>query len=411
MSALTNVSINGVSTLAQYEYTSGQVKQQYYDHLLPFIKLLNLQQQGSTPVAEQVTQQNLADVQAAIAGFQQLAQNGLSIPDPSDPTKQIKSYMTVSQAHDLDLLLRSIRATGVSPDFSNLDLSHLQLWRDIAVQSPNILNTVQSAQADTLTATRTLQSLVELEYVATGNEIISNSMKSLDAALNLTQGVLNTLADLQNLHNEIQVTGKVPFSSVFNFGQALGPTAYQTAYNSAASAYFGKPITPQLLSGLGDSQIPGPHFRSAMNELIRIRDAIRQELVSLSAQGPAASITSPDSLFGKLKAVYNDINTKFTVSGTQIPVSANTPLTQAFSGFSAWLIDNYSSFSSPNATLSGQIQQNITFAISAGESLNDSQKQSVRRYLFVFQEYYQSASQVLTQINQLLTQMAQNIAR
>jgi len=412
MSALTNVSIDGVSTLAQYEYTSGQMEQAYYQLLIPFINLLNLQQQGTTPVAQQVTQADVTAIQQSVTGFQQLAQNGLTIPDPANPTSTIKSYMTVSMATDLDALLRSLQAAGVN--LSSVNLTNLQLWRDIAVQSPDILSIVQSAQTDTLSATRTLQSLLDVEYVAVANQVLTSSMNSLNNALNLTQNVLNTLSDLQNLHNEVQVASKVPFSSVFSFSNAIpggnpAATAYQSAYNKAASAYFGTPITPTVLSGLIVNGMPGPHFKSAMVELVYLRSAIQIELKQLASANHSA-ILNPDSLYGKLAVVYSDINKTFVTSSGQPVTSATNPIL-AFSGFQMWLLDNYSSFNNPNAPLSGQIGQDISFAITAGESLNDAQQQSVRRYLFVFQEYYQSAAQVLTEINQMITTIAQNISR
>jgi len=62
-----------------------------------------------------------------------------------------------------------------------------------------------------------------------------------------------------------------------------------------------------------------------------------------------------------------------------------------------------------DASKAGSIQDNITFAITAAQSLNDSQKEQVRRYMYVFEEYYKSASSLLTAISQIIQKIAQGI--
>ena len=53
----------------------------------------------------------------------------------------------------------------------------------------------------------------------------------------------------------------------------------------------------------------------------------------------------------------------------------------------------------------------LTFAITAGQGLNDTQKADVQNYLFVFEEFYKSASAILQSITQMIEKMAQNISR
>lgn len=62
-----------------------------------------------------------------------------------------------------------------------------------------------------------------------------------------------------------------------------------------------------------------------------------------------------------------------------------------------------------NAANVGKIQQTLTFAITAAQSLNDTQKEAVRRYLYIFEEYYKSASAILTKITEIITKIAQGI--
>lgn len=83
-----------------------------------------------------------------------------------------------------------------------------------------------------------------------------------------------------------------------------------------------------------------------------------------------------------------------------------------FLNFKRWVTDGNEDKSLIDFGLTpNSIQQNITAAITAGQNLNDTQKDKVRRFLFVFEEYYKSASAILTKITQIIQRMAQGIAR
>ncbi|MEM1282652.1 MAG: hypothetical protein AAGG81_03780, partial [Chlamydiota bacterium] len=57
----------------------------------------------------------------------------------------------------------------------------------------------------------------------------------------------------------------------------------------------------------------------------------------------------------------------------------------------------------------GSFEQNITLAMTAAQGLNNTQTEQVRGYLFTFEEYYKSASSVLTSLTQLIQKFAQGI--
>ncbi len=148
-------------------------------------------------------------------------------------------------------------------------------------------------------------------------------------------------------------------------------------------------------------------FFNAKNNLVRLRSAVISEI---SALGPITPLlngaTDPNSLLAKLQQVLSDIKSVFVTPGGADVTSA-TGYLSSISGLTKWLLDNYQSVGSLSA---GQFQTNITFAITAAQSLNDSQNESVRRFLFIFEEYYKSASAILQQITQILERVAQNIA-
>jgi hypothetical protein len=48
-------------------------------------------------------------------------------------------------------------------------------------------------------------------------------------------------------------------------------------------------------------------------------------------------------------------------------------------------------------------------AITSAQGLNDTQTEQVRQYMFIFEEYYKSASALLNAITQIIQKFAQGI--
>lgn len=159
-------------------------------------------------------------------------------------------------------------------------------------------------------------------------------------------------------------------------------------------------------------------FTDLQTELASIRGILSAQIPILSSITSAINVTTanpngqvdPNSLLGRLKVVLGDLNKVFVKPNGQ-PITSGTSIISALTGMRAWLLDNYNQRGTPNATLAGQIQHNITNAVTSGQSLNDTQQSNVRNFLFVFQQYYQAASTVLQQITQIIQRMASAINR
>lgn len=267
------------------------------------------------------------------------------------------------------------------------------------------------------------QALIELVYVRTANEILGASMASLDTALNVTQSVLNILQALQNIKNYITVSSPGTFNFSYedaglprnsnilltvifptNIGPGLTPfdtftlvvidqvtisaslDEYANAYLSAASAYFGVPIEPVV-------NFPDNNSAAALSAFAALKNNLDSMITQLSAITPAANLNDPGTLLYQLKIVQSDMG------------SGN------ITSLKSWILDSYDNFDSGGSTDTGKFQSNLTTAVTAAQSLNDSQKEDVRRFLFIFQEYYQSASAVLAKITQIIEKMAQKISQ
>lgn len=281
-----------------------------------------------------------------------------------------------------------------------------------------------------LVSDHTEQAAIELVYIKAANQIIGDAMTQLTSALNTSQSALNLLTEIQQMHNNISVSA--PSSFPFNFqtgepsstvwmylgfatraaaasylagatGQAdkntpgtiafalsraagFGasnapdyPTSvYQAIYTVVASGYYSNAINPTSTLTTGD-----------LNSVKAIKAELAGQITSLSAQ-TSAMAKGNGSLLYSLKTIYNEL-----------------PSTQK--GLTAWVLDNYTD--PTHAASAGKFENDITTAITAAQSLNNSQQEKVREFLFIFQEYYQSAAAILSQITQIIEQSAQKISQ
>ncbi len=215
------------------------------------------------------------------------------------------------------------------------------------------------------------QSAIELIYTKAANDVLGAHMASLEQALTTTQQILTTLTNLQNAKNQLKISGR----SVPSFTNSA-------TYGSMASKVFGSPIRPSL----------SPSFNYAV--ITSYRSALSQEIGALLAELPpsqAAQIQAdPQSIYNLSLKVINDIS--------------------AAGSNQNWVLDNYQS-SGPTFSNAGAYQSDLTNAITSGETLNDTKKEEVQRYLYIFEEYYKSAAAMLNSITQIIQEIGRNIAR
>ena len=415
---LTQVSIAGLTapTQARYEWTTNAIAAEYQQYLQTIVDYFNL-----TPAeAAATTPAQAAAVSTAINNLLALARDGRSSAvDPNSPvsaTNPLKQYyLNVEMVTSLDLLVRSFQASGATGSVGSFSVTVDQLknWKDLSLLSGTVGDTLRVA-INTAPGNRSVQSLVELEYVGTANDVISVQLSSLEEALGTTNGVLNTLAAIQDFHNKIAVSVKASF--VFDYTTPGDHDDSYASYKKQASVYFGQPIIPAVFSSwvrasFASGVNPGGTIvpiavnvlttagAQAINSLINLKASILAQITSLSNILTPTQRNATGSLYSQLKAVYQDLST-VTSQIANTDVNANT---------FKWFLDNYDVAQGADLTDQGQIQANITKAITAGESLNDTQKEDVRNFLFVFEEYYKSASAILQKITQIVEKIAQGI--
>ena len=413
---LDQVTISGITTpiYAEYDYTDPSVAAEYYEQISILNDILN--RQGGTTL----TATDVANANAALTALQTLAINGLSANSTANlvpPVVTMKQYFLTSQmATNLDLLYRSFGAVGASGSPPQVDLHQLTQWKDLSTVStviPDILRAATYAAA----SNRSLQSLIELEYVKTGSDLIGDKLSSLNDALTITNSVLQSLANLQDIRNRMVVTTPsgytLPTSAMIN-GNSDGVSGIHaadimSAYRSAASLYFNQTVVPQVSPSL----ISGGSLTSAGNTIYSSLLAIQRSLLAfipqLSGIIGASGLVDSNSLYNRIKKISADLSAMFQTGGTA--AASLTTSTDKAKALQTYLLDNNVSAFFVTGRSAGDGQSNLTFGVTAAQGLNDTQKEDVRRFLNVFEEYYKSASAILQRISQMIEKMAQNISR
>lgn len=336
----------------------------------------------------------------AMANLRELARSGLDVTTVDKDGKPTAGHMLVTNdmARQIDLLSRSMGAAGIT---GTPDLTGLLRWRDLGVEGVNILVNRAGMAIDN---NRSLQSLIELEYVRTGNEVLSQQLNALYDAMSSTKSVTEILTKLQDIRNLITPAESKPVD-VSDLPDDLEEATEE--YNEEADEAYKDPIDPVV-------DYKGKNPQDVIQDVTQLRKDLSEQLTKLDLLNPptindqGVAQRDSNSLAGKIEIVLNDMKKFFETNGDGNPDISQVEL-------EAWIIDNLDKHIDTDdaelANAAGDVQRNLMGAIQAATNLNDQQKEDYRRYMFVFEEFYKSASSMLSRISQMIEKMAQNAGR
>lgn len=427
----------GIARIQQNEYTSGTTLSIFKDNLQKLKGIL------LDPVVRNTDSTVFAD---AISQLSHLAKNGVT-------EGGITYYMTSQMVADLQQVFQTIKAVGI--DLTQID-SHsnavllpvnidqlLLNWKSLAgFGIGQIFTNIENDIAST-NPTRSLQSMVELEYVREGNEVIAQALSSLEQALELTQHSMDTLAHLQDLANLVNVEQRTYTPSggplnLFVDSQARWQMLAWDHNNSTGAGLvyldtittFYKQMATEYFSQLKASA--GGISTVTSYELVQAKIDLTQQVVKYESANPGVTRSTVNSLPFFLYKIVQDISASFkavlpllfytnfngglTIDNLKAAYQSGTnPLFSASvikGGAIRWIIDNQDKLlTSRESSTAGAFYGHLTQAIKGSESLNDSKKQEVNNYMFLFQEFYKSSSAVLAKVSQIVEKMAQGISR
>ncbi len=216
--------------------------------------------------------------------------------------------------------------------------------------------------------------------VTQGNVYSQNPYSSVDQTLvgGSTSDETNPTSQ-DTLYQDIQNSG-YPTGGLPTFGlTAKGQQVTDPVSGFAFTDKEGRPIL---------APISFTHQGSlAFQQLLADRSALLGEISGLQPITPKVATPSggttfdPSSLLVQLRTVINDMNTQLTFNGS--PVTLTTPMSGQLTAFNNWILDDYQATTSSLSANAGLIQQNITNAVVAAQSANNSQQTSVQQYMFV----------------------------
>ncbi len=179
---------------------------------------------------------------------------------------------------------------------------------------------------------------------------------------------------------------------------AGSPTNYVSVYHIMASAQFTQ-IFPTATP-----------TSNAFSSLLAAYNSLKTGLTNLQTQ-TGQSASTQNSLAYFINLVAKDISSHIVnLNTTGLTAPAITALQNT--AISQYIIDNQNKQLDTAAGFkAGSIQTNVTNAVSSAQNLNNQQQVQVTNYEFIFQSFYTSASDVLTNLSKILEGIAQSIAK
>lgn len=353
----------------------------------------------------------------------------MSYPIPSaGPTTIITSVSGLLSAHGLAGLVQLVyirignevmaQALGKLETALTATQSSLSVLTDLQGLHNQIAVGVKSGLPFNFTASNTSYSYTSypttLATLTTRTAIVGGTTTltvDILPTTTLVGGVLSTLTDVPTTVNQKDTA--ITLTSTITVGNR---DEYIKAYNLLGSAFYSAPIDPYFAITLPGALTATPilattsaeffnavpptdpaviaAFNDFKAQLATSKTAIAGLITTLSGVTPLtpAGEIDPTTLLAKLRIVYAELP-----SGS-------------FASCRAWVLDSYTTHGSSAVVKAGGLQQHITNAITAGESLNSSQNSAVRRYMFIFEQYYQSASSVMSALNQAMLSISRKLS-
>ncbi len=273
---------------------------------------------------------------------------------------------------------------------------------------------ILSMGAQASNSNHSIQNMLEVGYIAVGNRILGDNLSQLKDALKLTNSALQLLDQVQTIHNYVTpIQVKDPDSAQhfvdamaagndytdpntgkeYKYSDTNDVNSYLKAYQEITK-YLSEPVDVQLNYPGSDPTHVSDDDLTAFQDLVKKIGDLLPQILSANP----GSDSQPNSLYSTLDQVYKDM-----LSGH----SDHHDITK--DDVEKWILDNQTQAdaNSQSGYLAENFQANITSAITAAESLNDQQKEQTQSVLYLFQQFYQSASSALSTINSIIRNMAQ----
>jgi|GEM_PF-4781702 len=370
-----------------------------------------------------------------------------SLDFPEAPSAVLVTTMNRYMAEQLEKLNRMLRSFGYNADQygtgyeGGLASALSQLQKVSAIDSGGtevsqfylaIGEAISAAQQanilyDSYTGSQSLQEILMSLYVSRGNELLYNEMSLLRDAIDNNQTALNYLNSLQDLMNQrdpekfilnlVDISTSDP-NSLVNLGTSLHEvtTAGDKAFNDYESKNYDastNPVNPVSLFVQGTTIPIGTDTLEAYASSHDTSLFVRAFYDNLTTKGSTASDYTLQRLYDNLGIIITNVG---GLSGEQADEATSListlkalqtdikNLIDSGEGVQQWVQDIQSG-------QENDFQRHMSDAITASQSFNDTQREELSRVMFVFEEFYKSATSLLSTMTQIIEKMASYISR
>ncbi|MGR3951907.1 MAG: hypothetical protein QRY74_03210 [Chlamydia sp.] len=378
---------------------------------------------------------------AHITNGEQITRNGYNFNTGEYYTDEVESSeeivtttMNRYMAEYVDRLIRSIRSAGWDPIVDSvaqaagsiqkvldnpkiyLVLDYIRLGKLAADQAVIIKNAT--------TQSKSLQQLLMVDYIDRGNELLYGQMKDLQTAIDLNQNslsYLNSLQDLMNQKDPQQFIMQLQQLSTVNPSN-LSLDTYSKFENETFNQQLGN--ISKFSAGQIRQYINTVQSLNLSSDTIQTLTEEQYSKLQGTIGGSFLNLATLQATDKSFNSQNNGINT--IISNLDFLVNQ---LTNVSGGSANSIVQALQTIRSDFKTLSdqgittavinwvqdigsnreGDYQRHLNDAIVASQSLNDSKREELRRVMFVFEEFYKSATNMLSRITQLIERMASSI--
>lgn len=357
-------------------------------------------------------------------------------------------------AFELDLIVRTMKATGfdVSTSPPSGSAANFTSWADNPLTG-EVINRALNAAARARTGevvevggqdyfreapmiSDSIQQLVNVEYVRRGTDLIFREMSALRDATTVNSRVLTALTRIQEIANKKEPTSWHPRIDLIPLGSddtshssegiggdlwngRWGPNSgypdlndggwwsdFHRDFNTFEEESFNNDIPPTLVESIDDTEdvieelylsvIPGGSPPSdGLDMLEDVLEALLDEIAAVDEDPANPGDPNPgNQMVQSIERMLDDIDR----------------IDARYSGgtdeMAAWLLDFESDFDEE-----GDIQRNITDAITSAQTFNDAQREELRRVMFQFEEFMKSAGAMMSRLTQIIEKVASGIGR
>jgi hypothetical protein len=317
------------------------------------------------------------------------------------------SSTTKSDNTSLLSALRSL--SSIKTDLHGEQVSQFTAALVAAIEAAESARLIGNAQ----TGAQSIQEVLMVDYISRGNEMLYNQMAGLKTAINANQSALAYLNSLQDLLNKkdpqkfIMDLSKV--SSIYT--DSTGVTKWLTPTELAAKTDNYTDFEKQF----GNDLKTIAFFKTDVelqtylqNTPEGVSTLFQQAFTDIGADPTTyihQIITYLNSLISDIKTAAGDN------ASTQIVQSLTTILADFKALNTSGKIWDWVQDLGSTTSTAGDYQTHVTNAIVAAQSFNDTQREELQRVMFVFEEFYKSATSLLSSISQLIVKMADHISR